>query len=489
MQRPYIVTLMILFSLSILTIEAFSSSIFDGHNLNASNHAVLKIEKKINENDNPLNDNLTLGQFKFPVVHDGLSEEHDNASNLVIEKVIGGLRFPTAFVFLSNSDIILLEKDSGQVRRIVNGTMVSEPLMKENVNKKGENGMLGIASSKLEESGKINVFLYFTEALPGTTGFSNTSGLSTNYNGSANRLYRYELAGDALVSPELLLDLPGGASAIHNGGKIVIGPDNNIYVITGDTGDNTRSAGQNAVEQSGLIKSFDGTSSILKISQNGKLVRGIISNDSIGENIYAYGIRNGFGLDFDPITGELWDTENGPAYGDEINYVKPGFNSGWNKVQGVWKHTRDDMLPSNDNITYNPPGLLNFSGTGKYGSPEFTWNKTVGPTAIKFLNSDKLGKEYENDIFVGDINGNLYHFDLNNNRSGLLLNGSLVDKIANSAEEVKSHILLYGLGGITDIQVGPDGYLYFSTLGKPYYEEEISPSSDGALYRVRPLSN
>ena len=50
---------------------------------------------------------------------------------------------------------------------------------------------------------------------------------------------------------------------------------------------------------------------------------------------YAYGIRNSFGIDFDPITGTLWDTENGPICGDELNLVEPGFNSGWDKVQGM----------------------------------------------------------------------------------------------------------------------------------------------------------
>ena len=51
---------------------------------------------------------------------------------------------------------------------------------------------------------------------------------------------------------------------------------------------------------------------------------------------YAYGIRNSFGIDFDPVTSYLWDTENGPGYGDEINLVEPGFNSGWDQVMGVW---------------------------------------------------------------------------------------------------------------------------------------------------------
>ena len=61
----------------------------------------------------------------------------------------------------------------------------------------------------------------------------------------------------------------------------------------------------------------------------------IIGDEDPLNKYYAYGIRNSFGIDFDPVTGKLWDTENGPGYGDEINLVEPGFNSGWSKVQGI----------------------------------------------------------------------------------------------------------------------------------------------------------
>jgi glucose/arabinose dehydrogenase len=78
-----------------------------------------------------------------------------------------------------------------------------------------------------------------------------------------------------------------------------------------------------------------------------------------------------------------------------------------------------------------------------------------------FLNSDKLGKKYENDLFVGSFNfGMIFHFDLNSNRTELDLKGLLNDKIADSNEELEDIIFSRGLGGITDIEVGPDGYLY-----------------------------
>ena len=74
----------------------------------------------------------------------------------------------------------------------------------------------------------------------------------------------------------------------------------------------------------------DGRAGILVVSQDGKPVgKGILGNSFPLNLYYAYGIRNSFGIDWDPITGYLWDSENGPHFGDELNLVEPGFNSGW----------------------------------------------------------------------------------------------------------------------------------------------------------------
>jgi glucose/arabinose dehydrogenase len=181
---------------------------------------------------------------------------------------------------------------------------------------------------------------------------------------------------------------------------------------------------------------------------------------------YAYGIRNSFGIDFDPITGNLWDTENGPDYGDEINLVEPGFNSGWSKIQGVWKPKYDvqrggDLIAGEELLNLDKDSLVNFGGKGKYSAPEFIWNRTASPTAIKFLESSNYGKEYENDLFVADgNNGYLYHFDLNHDRTALLLKGSLKDRVANSTQELEDVVFAENFGVITDMDIGPDGYLY-----------------------------
>jgi glucose/arabinose dehydrogenase len=139
-------------------------------------------------------------------------------------------------------------------------------------------------------------------------------------------------------------------------------------------------------------------------------------------------------MDFDYLTGKLWDTEIGPNYGDEINLVEPGFNSGWAQVQGLWTPNGDIGDENAGPINIHPSNLVDFGGKGKYRSPEFTWYQVVAPTAIKFLNSNKLGKQYENDMFVGDyLYGNLYHFKLNQNRTGLLLlEGPLASKVENT---------------------------------------------------------
>ena len=175
-------------------------------------------------------------------------------------------------------------------------------------------------------------------------------------------------------------------------------------------------------------------------------------------------------MDFDPLTGNLWNTENGPDYGDEINLVKPGFNSGSDIVQGM--STEFDTL---DN-------LEDFGGKGNYSDPEFVWTIPVAPTAVKFLNTKEYGPEYENDMFVADVNsGNIYHFDLNENRTQLSLNGPLKDKVADKPSEVEGISFARGFGGITDMQVGPDGYLYILTL-QDYTNEKYT----GTIYRIIP---
>ena len=379
--------------------------------------------------------------------------------NLKVELVTQGLRSPTSMAFLGPNDILVLEKDSGTVQRIIDGKMPPQPLLQVPVSMTDERGMLGIAIAK-HSNGPTYVFLYYTK-----DGGGGPQSL-------ANVLYRYELSNDQLINPKLLLNLPALRGPNHNGGKVVIGPDSNVYTVIGDLRAH-RTQAQNVVNGPPV----DSTGGILRVTQDGQP----LSNAPLGQGTapldlyYAYGIRNSFGIDFDPVSGKLWDTENGPTFGDEINLVEPGFNSGWVQVMGIWTPEGAIGKETAGPVNSNPSNLVDFAGKGKYRAPEFIWFKSVAPTALKFLNSDKLGKQYQNDMFVGDFKkGNLYHFDLNQARTGLVLNGTLSNKISNTASDSQPVIFASGFeGGITDIQVGPDGYLYILAFA-------------GSIYRIAP---
>jgi aldose sugar dehydrogenase len=368
-------------------------------------------------------------------------------SNLKVEQVYTELKAPSNMVFLDNNDILFLERYSGKINIIINGTVRPEPLLDVNVAAgAGERGMLGITVSKNVKN--VYIFIYFTE--------SESDGGTP----IGNRLYRFELLNSKLINPKLILDLPFKPGPNHNGGAIAIGPDNNVYLTIGDLDNVTDKSRPNTITQNAIDGDEpNGSGGILRITQSGEAVdEGIIGNTYPLSLYYGYGIRNSFGIDFDPITNKLWDTENGPNYGDEINLVEPGFNSGWKKVQGIW-YLKGSNIGKEINGT--PEDLVDFDGNGIYSSPEFTWKGRYGPTATKFLDSDKLGEQYENDLFVGDVhNGTIYPFELNKSRTGLSLHGALSEKVANSTRELEDVIFATGFGGITDLEVGDDGYLY-----------------------------
>jgi aldose sugar dehydrogenase len=411
--------------------------------------------------------------------------------NLKAEVVFRGLTYSTDIALLEKNEILVIEKDTGIVRRIINSTMLPEPLLDVNVATFGHRGLLGIAVSNITSASLPStsgqyltnkakndnnktpvphssptkyVFLYYT-AIEGKDGDDVVRGKQP----LGNVVYRYELADNRLIKPKLLLSLPATPGAIGNGGKILVNPyDNNLYITIGGVGiDGHKTKAQNV--RNGVEP--NGTSGILVITQDGQQVTqsGILGNKDPLVKYYAYGIWNSFGIDFDPLTGKLWDTENGVIFGDEINLVEPGFNSGWNKIDGIWlrgysvENTEAHEAPNQTDDL-----LVDFNGKGKYSPPEFTWFDDVGPTAIRFFDSDRMGKLYKDDVFVGDImNGNIYHFELNKQRTELLpeAKSPLSDKVVSSNEDTSKIIFGKGFGGITDIEVGPqDGYLYVLTF-------------------------
>ena len=390
-------------------------------------------------------------------------------NDLKIELFADGLVQPTSMTFVDENTILVLEKDTGMVRIINNGKLEKNPVLSVRVDPKAERGLLGIDILK-RDIGQTEIddyaFIYLTEETN-----RNTEGDSAR-----NRVYRYNWNGSDLFNPVLLLDLPGEPGPYHNGGKVKIGPDEQLYVVIGDL-TSPSTILQNHVPDSDAAP--NNSSVIIRINPlNGNPTssnpfknqsRSDIINDSNLDYYYAYGIRNSFGISFDPITGNLWDTENGEDQFDETNLVKPGFNSGWYKIMGP--------LSRNKNFSENELVMLNNS---YYSDPKFSWIKPIGVTDLEFYNSSKLGDKFSNNIFIGGINtGDLYFFKIDENRTGIRIDPStsdhidLTDSVADPQDDLSPTLFAKGFNGrITDIETGPDGFVYVLTY------------SDGRIYRI-----
>ena len=391
--------------------------------------------------------------------------------SLRVEVVAEGLSSPTSIAFLGgnnkNNNILILEKARGTVRLVSNGSLKEEPILTVNVDAKGERGLLGVATKIQHNSNKVgsgndiaDIFLYYTQADP-----------------LRNRIYQYQWKNGniKLVNPKLILDLPAEPGPYHQGGKLKLSQDNKfLYAVIGDL-----NSPDTKLQNHKYGKEPNDTSVILKInvdniSSHTTNIANTMQSASMQSNkyssyYYAYGIRNSFGLAVDPITGSIWDTENGEHTYDELNLVKPGFNSGWSQIMG----------PVDRNNNESQKDLVNFEGS-KYADPVFSWRYEIGITDIEFLDSSKLGQKYTNNIFVGDINyGNLYYFEVNDTRTGIKLNPTttpdgLSDLVADDSRESSSITFGVNFGRITDIETGPDGFLYILS-----YDE-------GKLYRILP---
>ena len=123
--------------------------------------------------------------------------------------------------------------------------------------------------------------------------------------------------------------------------------------------------------------------------------------------------------------------------------------------------------------------MVTFNGTGRYSEPELSWQNTVAPTSVTFLDSNTLGNNYRNDMFVSTAGGGkIYNFDLSQDRKQLVLKNELSDKVVDSNVEEDSITFAEGFTMITDLEVNPyDGSLYV-----------VSPvdgdSAAGSVYKI-----
>jgi len=330
--------------------------------------------------------------------------------SLTIEPYVSGLSWPTTMAFVGD-DILVLEKNLGNVRLVRDGKLQPDPVLTLQVSSTIEEGLLGILAKNND------IYLHFTTR--------------DSENKVSNWFYKYRWDGNRLVEP-LLLKVIHGGDGMHNSGVMIALPSGDVYAVIGDL-DNRKGILQNY-----QTEEPDDTSVIFPLESD--------------DPYYAIGIRNSFGLAIDPVTNYLWDTENGPDHHDEINLVFPKFNSGWARIQGPTTISDIQNLPIFEHYVYS--------------DPKFSWERPIGVTALLFTQSD-LFKKYHNSLFVGDFhNGILYEFKLNNNRTGFIFEDpSLIDLVLNKDDRPTEIIFGTGFAGITDIKEGPDDLIYIVSIG------------------------
>ena len=447
--------------------------------------------------------------------------------NLSVTTVVTGLSQPTSMAFIGDRDFFVLEKNTGKVQRIVNGVLQSTVLDLP-VNSASERGLLGIALHPNFASNGF-VYLYWTES---STGADSTN-LADVFQPLSNRVDRYLWNKTSLVFDRNLIKLHAyqadanqSLRGNHNGGVLRFGPDGKLYILMGDNG--RRGQLQNLLcgptttcpgttvpdDQFGGPEPDNNhlTGVILRLNDDGTTpadnpfynIVSIQSPEVVAnlQKIFAYGVRNGFGMAFDPYTGNLWDQENGDDAFDEMNRVTAGSNNGWVQMMGPSSRvaqfkqiettygTRDlqQLRWSPTNIADTEAAALSklyMLPGAHYNDPEFSWKYAIPAAPLGFVNGRGLGPQFEGDMFVGAARtflygGFLFRFQLNPpDRLHFNFNDNplLIDRVADNTDKfdvTESEPLLIGqnFGITTDIQTGPNGNVF------------VVSNTNGAVYEI-----
>ncbi len=447
--------------------------------------------------------------------------------NLGVRTVVSGLVTPITMVFLDEDDILVLEKNTGQVKRVVGGS-VQGTVLDLAVNFGSERGLLGSALHPAFPSDP-GVYLYWTESSTGsdTDVLSNTPLLG-------NRVDRFEWDGTALDFDANLIQLRAiqedagqPERGNHDGGVIRFGPDGKLYVFVGDVGrrgnlQNLRCGPTDVYDcppgtpvpddQFGGPEPDDAhlTGVVLRLNDDGGTPpdnpffgAGAAIGGEVGANIqkiFSYGHRNSFGMDFDPRSGELWLQENGDDTFSELNRVVPGMNGGWIQIMGPVSRIGQfkEIETSTQffglqqirwpptNIADSPEEALSrlFMLPGaRYQDPAFSWKFEVSPGGIGFVEGRALGPQYDGDLIMGGardflLGGHLFRIQLTGNRRKVAVDDArLEDRVADNLDKweiTESESLLFGtdFGVVTDVQTGPNGNLFVVSL------------THGAIYEI-----
>jgi len=450
--------------------------------------------------------------------------------NLDVRTVVSGLNQPTAMAFLGPDDMLVIEKATGRVQRVLNGA-IQGPALDLAVNSGSERGLLGIALHP-DFPANPGVYLYWTES---STGADTTVLNATPLLG--NRVDRFVWNGATLTFDRnmirlraLQMDANQPARGNHDGGVIRFGPDGKLYILVGDLGrrgqtqnlrDGPFGPGQPDDQFGGPAPDNAHLSGvILRLNDDGSspadnpfFEAGQGMGGEVGANIqkiFAYGLRNSFGMAFDPHRrgGSLWIQENADDAFSEVNRVDPGMNGGWVQIAGPVDRI-DQFKAIETSNAVDPVTMTSYFGLQQvrwpptriadtpeealsrlfllpgahYSDPEFSWKFEVAPAGIGFVEGRGLGPQFEGDLFVGGArtfleDGYLFRFNLTGNRRKIAVDDPrLDDRVADNLHKfdvTESESLLAGRGfGIaTDIQTGPNGNLFVVSL------------SEGAVFEI-----
>ncbi len=308
-----------------------------------------------------------------------------------VTPVLTGLNFPVSLKFTPDGRIFFTEKDTGSIRIILqNGTLLAAPFATVSpIFADGEAGLLGIA---LDPSFSSNgyVYVYYTDRDPQ----SYTHG----------HIRRYTATGNVGGDPVSIFDVTSSApnTIYHNGGYIKFGPDGKLYAQVGEFHQSSQAQNQGTMD-----------GKMLRMNPDGSVPS---DNPFPASLVWALGIRNAFGFDFDSSNGRLIATEAGPSSDDEINIIVKGGNYGWPTCTGPCS-------------PHNPAFI----------DPIVDFNPVVTPTGI------------------ATVKPNVYYF-------GEWNTGNLVRLNLTSTGSVVSMAQVYTQsGGIIAVELGPNGKLYYSS--------------------------
>jgi aldose sugar dehydrogenase len=350
----------------------------------------------------------------------GASARHATALGAVALGVrvvtVATLNDPVGFTFTPQGRIVYLERDTGRLRSLNPATGRDRVLFTiRGVNSEGERGALGVA---LHPDWPRQPFVYvYVTRRPRSAPLR-------------NQLVRIRIAHGHGTGMNVLLQSPIGGRSNHNGGRIAFGPDGKLYVVIGDGGEDMSTAQDLTAEPRGKV---------LRLNANGSVPA---HNPFPTSPIWSFGHRNSIGFAFDPETGNLWESENGPDCNDEINLIQRGGNFGWGPSEACPDTNQDGPLPRL--------------------APIWNFDETVAATGVAFCDRCGLGAAYDGDLFMGCANGNckmtvgpIAHAGLNGPR----------DDFAGPPQ----HVRLRGFAGpVYSIEVGPGRRIYFSNADAIY---------------------